>query len=221
MKRLFFVLTFLLAGCAHDSRTAPVSPLPLANFFEFNGACPQTCFMGIMPGITKRENVSTLLSTSDQFSVPVFRKEENDFIVQWYLIPSTQVSTWVNISINPQDDLVQSIIFKSIDPYRINDFAGLLGEPDEISAFVEEPADARYISYSLYYSKINVLLYIQTDRFTGHQKDDVVDQLYINAPMDEEHVPPWIVTHYNNRQPWLGYGHLEEYIPGIETSQNP
>jgi len=214
MKRVIIIFAFLLFGCSHDLPQETVSPLPLTDFFEFSEICPSICFMGISPGKTALEEVAPLLQASDQFSVPTSRKDKYDIWTKWFLVPSTPISSWVNILINPQDNLVQSIRFISIDPYRVKDFIGLLGEPDEISVSFEEPADARYIRYTLFYPKMNVMVFINTTGFTGPKAEDKVKELYVNVPVDEEHVQSWIINDYNNRQPWLGYGHIEEYLPG-------
>ena len=214
---VFIIL--LLANCTSTYPSSEKSLAPLSDFFDVSEACPHTCFMGINPGVTTLKEVIPLLTVSDQFSYPSFREEEYDIIAKWFKTASSKASKasgWVNVNIDHQDNIVRSIRFTGANPYTVKEFIDLSGEPDEISISLQEPADARYINYALYYTKLNIILYPTAVGFGGPKPDDKVNNdLYINMPIDDEHVQFWIIDDYNNRQPWLGYGHIEEYLPGV------
>jgi hypothetical protein len=46
----------------------------------------------------------------------------------------------------------------------------------------------------------------------GPYIEDSVDILYLNIDSGDLAVSNWLLTHKGLRQPWLGFGHADEYL---------
>ena len=46
----------------------------------------------------------------------------------------------------------------------------------------------------------------------GPDPSDSIHDLYLNINPDDPNVPRWILDYKDLRQPWLGFGHLNEYL---------
>ena len=64
MKRSPLIFIFLLSSCTSNLSNAPKSRPPLSDFFEVSDTCPHTCFMGINPGVTIKDEVIPLITAS-------------------------------------------------------------------------------------------------------------------------------------------------------------
>lgn len=97
----------------------------------------------------------------------------------------------------------------------------VFGEPDEISISLEIPADAIYINYILYFSDIQVMMDVDTYVFSGPAASDSPKFLGINLEFDGDELAAWRAEKYAGRQPWLGYGRINEYLPGVILPESP
>ena len=73
-------------------------------------------------------------------------------------------------------------------------------------------AEETYTTYVVYYVKANTFIYTSVYGESGPDKDDAIEILYLNVSPDNSTAPEWVVKHKDLRQPWLGFGHLEEYL---------
>jgi hypothetical protein len=55
----------------------------------------------------------------------------------------------------------------------------------------------------------------------GPDPNDYIEDMYLDTNLDDKNLYPWIIIDNGNRQPWLGYGHLDEYLPGVEIPKTP
>lgn len=211
MKRIFLVTFLLIASCSPSPSPTP-DITPSLDAFEFSEWCPDMCWLGIKPGYTTEEGAREMLIASDQIAEGEIHELDSSIHVDWF---STMEKTFTsNAFIIFRDGLVQRISFTILRPFTIQDFINLLGEPDEISLSLEEPPDAYpYIIYTLYYNTTQTRISAPTSIKTGPNPIDNIDLLTINADFDDQDLPTWMIEDYRNRQPWLGYGHLEEYFP--------
>jgi len=107
-------------------------------------------------------------------------------------------------------------------PYTVKDFIELLGEPDEISIAVRDAPDARYLKYALYYTSLNTFFYTSTrGKMIGPDPGDTIADMYLDTNLDDDNLPFWIIRDNKRLQPWLGYGHLDDYFPRVEHTQSP
>ena len=96
-------------------------------------------------------------------------------------------------------------------PLTVNDFLPIFGEPDEIVVSLKVVADARYIDYILFYSKWQLAIVASTINNNGPDLKDSVDRIVLTTGLSNS---DWFANVYEERQPWLGFGHLKDYFPG-------
>jgi hypothetical protein len=113
-----------------------------------------------------------------------------------------------NINIHFENGLVKSISFGGM-LYTIDDFINLLGEPDEISISVQL-AEVNFIHYAIYFSTRKVLITVSPGNRNGPDPKDAIFGLELNAEFDNSTLP----TGWGSIRPWLGYGHIKDYLPG-------
>ena len=100
-------------------------------------------------------------------------------------------------------------------PNTIDDFVKLLGQPDQIRISFQKPADAEYVQYAVYFSSRKVMIGVLVTNWTGPEPTDIVYLLWLNT--DFINNPPF---NWGEIQPWLGYGHIKEYLPDIEIPKD-
>jgi hypothetical protein len=178
--------------------------------FTYNQECPHICWLGINPGVTAAEDALVLLSSSSQIDQSSYiDKNETGVRVEWRT---------KQMGINPirvgmvfENGIVNRINFSFGIYVKIQEFIGLMGQPDEISIREVKASDASYIEYIVYYTSMNALIFVSTSNETGPDIDDAVSVLYLNITPDEAN-PLSFMSGQNLRQPWLGFGHLDEYL---------
>jgi hypothetical protein len=218
MKRIrIMCLIFLfLTSCT----PAPASPSPaysslppsvsMSSAFTYNQECPHGCWLGINPGVTTAEEARTILSSSRQIDQNSYINDAAGFRVDWYMDRRQSLSNSVGIAV--ENGVVQKLNFGFYTIIKIREFIDLMGEPDEISVSKIYAAEApRYIDYVVYYTSMNALIFVSTTNEAGPDIEDPVKILYLNIS-PEESTRLNFMADQNLRQPWLGFGHLEEYL---------
>jgi hypothetical protein len=174
--------------------------------------------MSIKPGVTTMEEATTLLSASDQFDRESIEITEYGIAVKWHMgATSASFTTWVRIYASDNGADVKSITFVGLDPYTVEDFIDFLGEPDEIFIIIRNAPHGRYLDYALHYPSLNTFFYANPrEKMIGPDPGDHIEKMYLDTNLDDENLEPWIIIDNGNRQPWLGYGHLDEYLPNVK-----
>ncbi len=215
MKKIMCLIFLFLTSCAQ----APASPspvyssppplVPLSSVFTYNQKCPHVCWLGINSGVTTIEEARTILSSSSQIDQDSHINDAAGLRVEWYL--DSRQSLPIRVGVAVENGVVQKINFGFYTLVKIQEFIDLMGQPDEISVTEIQAPDARYIDYVLYYTLMNALIFVSTNNETGPNMEDPVTILYLNINPDEANLLSFMAGQ-NLRQPWLGFGHLEEYL---------
>jgi hypothetical protein len=223
MKRIMCLIFLLLISCAPvpvNPTPVPVSPtpaftnppsVPISSVFTYNQKCPHVCWLGINPGVTTIEEARTLLSSSSQIDQNSYINNAAGLRADWYLDRKQSLSNSVSVAV--KNGVVQDIYIGFYTIVKIEEFIDLIGEPDEISVSKIYAAEApRYIDYVVCYTSMNALIFVSTTNETGPDAEDSVEFLNLNIAPDDPSLPIWILELNEFRQPWLGFGHLEEYL---------
>src|SRR5688572_8447726 len=168
MKKVFFLLVLLLAGCTAPP-AAPTAPArefhalptqdwssyePAMEAFETGETCPQLCWLGIKPGVTTAAEAQTLLSASDQIDQKMLNASETGIQAGWFTEKTKTLSS--NVYVYFEQGLVKSISFTNLAPITVQDISDLLGEPQGINISMETNGDVMYMPYGLYYESQKV-----------------------------------------------------------------
>jgi hypothetical protein len=229
MKRPILLFLLFLMSCApvHTSTPTPISAIsiqslrndypPSINAFDISEQCPHICWLSINPGITSAQQAHTLLRASDQIDQSIFHASEDGIETNWFLEKTKTFDSYVDVS--SMEGIVESISFDGLSPFILNDFIGLIGEPDEISIRVNRAADAEFVSYMVYYTTKKTRIWVLAGSYTGPDPDDRIEMLVLSTEFNTLS-PSWLADYDNYRQPWLGYGHFKDYLPGVATPVN-
>lgn len=237
MKKGSFLLLLLLAGCTPvesptisttvipvtstalgTSPTLSPTPLPptptiilipIATVAEevrsnlaLDDRCPHFCWLEINPGVTTVEEARALLKASSQVDQTTISETATEILVDWDGLP---------VSITIENSLVKEIIFGVQDlVLRMFHFSAFLGEPDEISIRVLHTYHCDEVVYDLYYSSRKAAVTVFYASPGGPNLYDSVSGMTLNTEFD-----------LSDRQPWLGYGHIQEYLPEKKLPSNP
>ncbi len=191
---------FLLVGCTSTPVTSP---------FVYNEQCPHLCWLNINPGITTMDEAQELLSNSRQISDIV--KDEKGISIEWRNKQMGKGTTDAYVGIVGENRLVSTVNFLFSGNITVKNFIDLLGEPDEISV-IKDITEVIYVEYVLYYRKANILIYATDWDLTGPKMSDPVGMVYLNLNLNSSDIPSWVIHHQNLRQPWLGFGKMDEYL---------
>jgi hypothetical protein len=223
MKKLICIFVIFLVGCEPkpvvlSSDTVPWPPLATAekaaslsiNTLQFNEDCPHLCWIGINPGVTTYQEAKTILSTSNQIDqkwLDISPSEINAAI--WHLDSTNTYNG--NAAITFENGVVKNIILGN-SHIRIMDLINLLGEPDKISYKVLDTPDGpgKILFYAVYFSSHKVMIY-SGGGWGGPDSNDPIKGLVLNTEINTS-ILPW----YTPIQPWLGYGHIKEYLPDVD-----
>jgi hypothetical protein len=161
------------------------------------------------------DEAEVLLQASNQIEHKSIFWSEEGIRLLWYTRKTEYSYSYVYLTTN--NDLVQTIHFTTLSNFTLEDIINFLDEPSEISISMQKTADAWINTYTLYYPQSKTMIYSgKANDLTGPSPDEYIEILSLNADFDSDDLPPWRADDYENRQPWLGYGHLEEYLPGVE-----
>jgi len=202
MKKAWLMFLLLLTCCNFH---IPGSDYHLSTeAFDTSEKCPHVCWLGINPGVTTSADAHRLLRASEWIDQKKFHIEEEESISTGWYYESTK-SLRTNVFIQLKNGFVQSITIYSLPPFKIKDFVNLFGNPDKIEIRVVEYPEAIIIPYGMYYSSRKLSIWSEVYEETDPSPDNFVAGLHLNVESDSEHT-----------QPWLGFGHLREYL----TSQD-
>jgi len=220
MKRIMCLIFLFLISCAPvpasltpvtvSPTPAPTNPpsVPMSSVFTYNQKCPHVCWLGINPGVTTAEEARTILNSSSQIDQTSYISNGEGFRFVW----NSRYPLKNRVSIAVKNGIVQDIYIDFYTIVKIQEFIDLIGQPDEISIRKVQVPDARFIDYILYYTSMNALIFVSTNNETGPDIEDSVNFLNLNIAPDDPSLPMWISEQNEFRQPWLGFGHLEEYL---------
>jgi hypothetical protein len=223
MIKLVLIFILLLTGCESTSiipssdnmiispKVTNEKPASSAlDTLQFNEKCPRLCWMGINPGVTTYQDVVTIMRTSEQIDqnwLDITSSEINAAI--WHLDSTNTYNG--NAAIAFENGVVKNIILGN-SHIRIKDLINLLGEPDKISYKVFDTPDGpgKILFYAVYFSSHKVMIY-SGGGWGGPDSNDPIKGLVLNTEINTS-ILPW----YRPIQPWLGYGHIKEYLPHVE-----
>ena len=180
---------------------------PTLKRFEFSKQCPHICWLGINPGKTTATQAKILLAFSNQIDPKGSQVDDNGINTTWIVDKHENYSSTVGIQF--EDGLVKTIYLTSL-PYTIDDFVKQLGEPDKIRIRMQE-AERDFIMYAIYFPSRKVIITAFTSPLTGPDPADFNLTLVLNADFNNDNLS----TDWGEIQPWLGYGHLNDYLPGV------
>lgn len=175
--------------------------------------------MGIQPGVTTRKDAWEFIQSSKQVDKKSIRSSESGFEFQWFF--GKLKTSYLQVGIGTENGAVSALSFLLLNEITLDELITVFGEPDKISIAREDASDDIYLYYILYYPKIQVMIDVVTHDFSGPQAGDFPNFLGINPEFDGNKLPNWQARKYVDRQPWLGYGHIEEYLPGGTLPESP
>ncbi len=192
--------------------TPVISPTPLSmetlrSYLGIDERCSHVCWSGINPGVTSADKARMILGTT---------QTEKYETTQGY---DTHISVYF------EKDLVKSIYFEGLaDPiHTLRNYIQLLGKPDEIRSAVWGVYHCDSLAYLLYFSSRKTTLEIINGGSNGPNPEDWVFEVALNVEYDDAVLQLRAGKVYDDklseRQPWLGYGHFQDYLPG-QASRN-
>lgn len=195
---------------------SPVEALAvrIQNFLGIDVSCPHLCWYGINPGVTSAAGAHAILG--------------DDLVKRW------DDSTGGGVTI--ENGLVKSISIGSSSSeigFVMSDFIALLGDPAEIRIDVFSGHHCDPSSpFFVYYPSRKLTLYVRfSDAAHGPDLRDDVSGMILNSEFDDgafdngiadtadtisldSYYPLDRTKHPFKRQPWLGFGHIHDYLSG-------
>lgn len=196
MYKVFAVLALFLFSCS-----GPGEP------FTTDSKCHSLCWLGIDPGFTSTEEAELILANSWQIDQTILRFQDNTELRRvWY---TTYNKTFYSkVTLYSTNNIIEKIKINLLYPFSLGHFVGLLGEPDLIRLDVEEtPEGNDFLNYELYFEAAKVTLAVYHEKGDGPDPTDPVWLLTINTNFETNSL--FLQT---EEKPWLGYGHLQEYL---------
>jgi hypothetical protein len=169
--------------------------------------------LGINPGITTAEEARTLLSSSNQIDQGSYIEDKNGVSIEWFTKQMGVNPARVGIVLD--NGKVSSLNFLFPASVQIQEFIDLLGEPDEISVRKVEAAELTYIEYIVYFVSVKAVVLASTKGDDDPSLEDSAELLILNNKPDISNAPNWLLKHKDLRQPWLGFGHSDEYLSHV------
>jgi hypothetical protein len=202
MKKNILLILLLLAGCQAQWIGMEA--------FEFSGQCPQICWMGINPGATTLDDAVSILNSSNQIDQEQISISGDNIFATWNARSIIDFTS--GIEITSDNGLVRSISLMSLS-FTMGDFVNLLGEPDVINIQQDTNSDnMEFITYSVYYSASKTMITVNIYNNNGPDSTDRISTLILNIELIN-----WTpFPEQGEFQPWLGYGHLQDYLPGVD-----
>lgn len=215
MKKLILLLVIFLTCCAPATAPMPVITAtpeivtyPDLDAFKTSADCPNICWLGMHVGTTTRQQ-----------AIDIFTKAPGN--VNMHLTAGSLEGEWITdkekvlkafVAIHFSNDMVDSIMLGRVAPFTTADFIKLLGEPSKMWILWTDDRVGngyRRTQYALYYpdQKIEVQAGysgLEETDWGGPEANSKIEWLRIGVPAQHED---------KYLQPWLGYGHLEDYRP--------
>lgn len=196
MYKVFAVLALFLVACSGPGEA-----------FTTDGECHSLCWLGIDPGFTSTEEAELILDKSWQIDQKILRSQDNTELRRvWYTTNSR--TFYSKVTLHSANNIIDTVKINLLYPFPVGHFVALLGEPDLIRLDVEETSDGDdLLNYELYFETAKVRLAVYHERGDGPDPTDQVWLLTINTSFDTSDL-----FFQAEEQPWLGYGHLQEYL---------
>jgi hypothetical protein len=196
---LCLIPMIFVAGCnGHDLHQKYT---PSLDAFVVRSICPEICWLGIHPGLTTVDDALVLLNSTDEIDQASIQEGNGKIQAVWFTEDTRTFRSYITIS--TYDNLIVSISMRELAPFVLSDIVALFGEPDDISiSFWTDRNDAQYSVYAVYYNTLASMFYVASGSEDGPNPNDTLDWVTFNGIRDD-----------NYHQPWLGYGHLSEYLP--------
>ncbi len=184
------------------SPAAQALAVRIQNVLGIDVSCPHLCWYGINPGVTSAAEARTILGEG-------LSKRWDD-------------STGGGVTI--ENGLVKSINIGSSSSeigFVMSDFIALLGDPAEIRIdFSRGKHCDSWTSYFVYYPAQKLTLFVRFSSPAGPRLDDDIAEMVLNSEFDDATIK--LFSYYPvdrkkdlfKRQPWLGVGHIHDYLPG-------
>lgn len=208
---------------SYPTLSLTVSPTVSPNTFLFkvfvaDDHCLHFCWLGINPGVTSAEEARTLLEGSKR--IDIVDISETSIEAMW--------SNYYHVFVHFEKDLVKSIDFDGLElsSSTVKDFIQFLGEPDEVRIATYTTYHCDHIAYLIYYSSQKIMVEVQQGSWDGPNPNDWIDGITLNTEFDNSFlqsrsIPKIYDNQLSSPQPWLGYGHLQEYLPGQKLPTGP
>jgi len=222
MKKIVFLLIFLVAACTPAKATMPPTPdwskahsAPTADLsgyktnvgaFTAGEACPHICWMGINPGVTTAEQAHNLLKASDQIDQNM-EVTDTGIVTHWFTEKTKKYNAQAYVRM--ENGVVKSIALTDTSPFVLKDLIAIFGEPSGINIDMNIYGDIMEMPYGAYYFEREAFISADATEL-GVQPNDAVHTIILNVPYKESLF-----------RPWEGYGHLTEYFAGKEVHQHP
>lgn len=201
MKKIALGLLLLLLTSCQSS-----SPIEA---FDVSENCPHVCWFGINPGVTTEADAKTILKRTNRKKKNSIIEDEFGIGAEWRPVDSFPNSVGIMI----ENGFVRGISILNVYPLTVGDLVDLFGSPDEISININRVSDAVYVDYVLFYLSRQSTIFASTVNNNGPDPTDRVCILTLTDKFDLNDSPKWLVEKYQVRQPWLGFGHLQDYFP--------
>lgn len=220
---LFPLLAFLFVACvpvkatplptadwskAHSAPTADLSGYQTnVSAFTAGDACPHGCWMGINPGVTKKDEALALLKASDQIDQNM-EVTDTGIVTHWFTEKTKKYSAQAYVRFD-ESGVSKSISLTDTSPFMLKDLLAIFGDPSGINIDMNIYGNVMEMPYGAYYFAREALISADATEL-GIQPNDAVHDIFLNVP-------------YNKAlfRPWEGYGHLAEYFKGKEVHQHP
>ena len=145
----------------------------------------------------------------------LFQRSDTGLLTLWFTDETKTYYSYVGLTF--EGNLVKSIEFNLLTPFKMNYFISLFGEPDTIIIDLDHTIDGgNLVNYAVYIPHSKVSLSVYPGSWDGPNPEDPIRSMTINAEFTYS-----IFLKKVKQQPWLGYGHLKDYLPGQELPTGP
>jgi hypothetical protein len=216
MKKIMLIWLVLLTSCAPIYSTILNNDPPSVKAFEVGEKCLHVCWLGIQPEITSANEAISILMASNQINhEALFKRSGTGLQTIWFTNGTKTVYSYVWLTF--QDNLVKSIQFQQLVPFRMKHFLSIFGEPDAIIIDLDHTIDGGdLVNYAVYIPQYKVSLSVYPGSWDGPNPEDLVGPMTIDADFTYSFFLNGV-----KQQPWLGYGHLKDYLLGQELPSGP
>lgn len=218
-KAAILTLTMLIAaGCSAIGLPSNRS----MEAFKFNKDCPNICFLGMQPLKTTPLEAFQILKNArdiDQKTISIdgltAAEDPNDFSLQNIKSGDDLAAVWHPMSHSDyQGDIYITTTNNRIDHINaspvlttIQDFVDVIGEPDRIQVSGYLTIVGYFITYSIYYTKWNFLINVESASIDGPKLDDGIFYVMLNPDIK-----------LADFQAWKGFGNMKEYMSAEQLS---
>lgn len=223
MRKIIVLCLLSLMGCraapsgfSSVSSPAASTGTPLASVMgshdtlQFSEQCPHLCWLSINPGVTSARDANAILRASNRVDQTMLTTSEMKISADWYADSAQTLPSSFTITL--EGERVKTIALGD-PPYRLTDVVDLIGEPTEISFTLMREAEGTETLYSVYFARQRVQIVVFPGGWIGPEPDHHVAQIWLNVEFTSATLPSW----WGSIQRWRGYGHINDYLPGVEV----